>query len=109
VSDVGAVKGVKASVYAVYDADSVLHYIGVSRSVQQSLRLHLARQPERTHGVRVQHITTPSRSLLEVIREEWIAENGSVPSGNDEGPEQVRKGRRVLEASQPYIHMPSSA
>ncbi|KAG5187073.1 hypothetical protein JKP88DRAFT_193903 [Tribonema minus] len=90
VSDVGAARGVKASVYAVYDATPALQYIGVSRSVQQSLRLHLARCPELTHSVRVQHITTPSRSLLEVIKDEWCAENGGAPPGNDGGAEQAR-------------------
>ena len=37
VSDMGAVKEVKASVYAVYAAAKILHYIGVSLTVQQSL------------------------------------------------------------------------
>ncbi|CAM9356376.1 unnamed protein product, partial [Ectocarpus sp. 8 AP-2014] len=39
-------KGVKASVYAVYDESKTLRYIGVSRGIQQSLRLSLARRPK---------------------------------------------------------------
>ena len=33
--------------------------------------------------LQVQHITTPSRTLLEVIKDEWIAEAGGSCSGND--------------------------
>jgi hypothetical protein len=90
VSSVEAGPGVKASVYAVFDAAGALAYVGVSRSVQQSLRLHLGRCPEQTHSVKVQHIMTPSRTLLEVIRDEWIAEAGGAPPGCDGGAEQAK-------------------
>lgn len=75
----------KASVYAVYDESGTVKYIGVSRSVAQSLRLSLARQPEQTYGFRVFHITKPSRVLLEITRDTWIAQLGYQP--------EVRKDR----------------
>ncbi|CAM9412307.1 unnamed protein product, partial [Sphacelaria rigidula] len=37
----------------------------------------------------VQHIARPSRSLLEIVKDAWIKENGSVPKGNDEGEMQA--------------------
>lgn len=37
----------------------------------------------------MQHISRPSRSLLEIVKESWIAENGSVPRGNDGGEMQA--------------------
>lgn len=80
--------GVKASVYAVYDESKTLQYIGVSRGIQQSLRLHLARRPTQTYFFKVQNIARPSRSLLEIIKDSWIEENGSTPEGNDEGERQ---------------------
>ncbi|CAM9846803.1 unnamed protein product [Ectocarpus sp. 12 AP-2014] len=83
-------KGVKASVYAVYDESKTLRYIGVSRGIQQSLRLSLARRPKDTYYFKVQNITRPSRSLLEIIKESWIEENGSTPDGNaDEASQAV--------------------
>lgn len=70
---------VKASVYAVLDAAGAVRYIGVSRSVAQSLRLHLARMPEHTHAFKVYHIARPSRAMLEMTRQAWIQELGAAP------------------------------
>ncbi|GJP39350.1 hypothetical protein CLOM_g23729 [Closterium sp. NIES-68] len=82
--------GAKASVYAIYDDDKVLQYIGVSRQVYQSMRLHFARVPSACAWMKVTHITRPSKAVLEAIKDQWIAENGVSPPGNDEGPEQNR-------------------
>jgi hypothetical protein len=70
---------VKASVYAVLDAEGAVRYIGVSRSVGQSLRLHLARMPEQTYAFKVFHIARPSRAILEMTRQAWIQELGAAP------------------------------
>lgn len=70
---------VKASVYAIYDEAGTVQYIGVSRGVEQSLRLHLARMPDKTYGVKAFHITKPSRVLLEMTRETWMKELGYTP------------------------------
>ncbi|MGC9524744.1 MAG: GIY-YIG nuclease family protein [Limnospira sp.] len=69
-------------VYAIFDRDKILKYVGYSRDVFQSLKQHLVRQPRDCHWLKVQTITRPSRTLLEEIRTAWIAENGSVPPGN---------------------------
>jgi hypothetical protein len=74
----------KVGVYAIFDRDRTLHYIGYSRDVALSLRQHLVRQPEQCYWLKVQTIDRPSRALLEGIRDAWIAENGSVPTGNGE-------------------------
>ncbi|CAM9377011.1 unnamed protein product [Pylaiella littoralis] len=75
-------KGVKASVFAVYDESKTMRYIGVSRGIQQSLQLILARKPTETYFFKMQSIARPSRSLLEIIKDSWIEENGSTPDGN---------------------------
>lgn len=72
----------KVGVYAIFDADRVLQYIGYSRDVAFSLKQHLVRQPQRCYWVKVQTIDRPSRTLLEEIRAAWIAENGALPAGN---------------------------
>ncbi len=69
-------------VYAIFDQDKALQYIGYSRDVYLSLKQHLVRQPEKCYWLKVQTIDRPSRSVLEDIRAAWITENGSVPPGN---------------------------
>eukprot|EP00897_Mesotaenium_endlicherianum_P010754 jgi/Mesen1/9707/ME000069S09118 len=75
----------KATVYAIFDDDKALQYIGISRGVYQSMRLHFARRPRQCSWVKLQHITRPSRAALEAIKDRWIAENGTLPAGNDGG------------------------
>lgn len=79
INDCGADAKVKASVYALYDESETVRYIGVSRSVAQSLRLHLARMPEQTYGFRVYHISKPTRVLLEITRDTWVDQLGYQP------------------------------
>lgn len=38
----------------------------------------------------MQNIARPSRSLLEVIKDSWIEENGSTPDGNTDNESQVK-------------------
>lgn len=71
-------------VYAIFDQDQTLQYIGYSRDVALSLKQHLVRQPQKCHWVKVQTIDRPSRSALEDIREAWISEAGALPPGNAE-------------------------
>ena len=77
----------KVGVYAIFDQQQTLQYIGYSRDVYLSLKQHLVRQPEQCYGLKVQTIDRPSRTILEEIRTAWISENGAVPIGNgaDEG------------------------
>jgi hypothetical protein len=49
------------------------------------MRLHFARRPLQCHYIKVMNVTKPSRALLESTRDAWIASNGSVPVGNDNG------------------------
>ena len=81
-------KEVKASIYGVFDADERLRFVGISRNVKQSLRMHLGRQPALTYYFKLHHVTKPSRTLLEHIKESWLAENGAPVEGNDGGAQQ---------------------
>ena len=49
------------------------------------MRLHFARMPLKCYYVKTQNITSPSRVLLELIRDKWIEEVGAHPIGNDNG------------------------
>lgn len=72
----------KVGVYAIFDQTHTLHYIGYSRDVYLSLKQHLVRQPNECYWLKVQTIERPNRTILETIRDAWIAENGAVPVGN---------------------------
>lgn len=72
----------KVGVYAIFDADQKLQYIGYSRDIYLSLKQHLVRQPQHCYWVKVATIDRPNRTLLEEIRDSWMAENGSIPIGN---------------------------
>ncbi len=74
----------KIGVYAVFNQQKDLQFVGYSRDVYLSLRQHLVRQPEHCYWVKVQTIERPSRAILENVEKAWIDENGSLPVGNGE-------------------------
>jgi hypothetical protein len=78
---------VKIGVYAIFDKEKTLQFVGYSRDVYLSLRQHLVRQPQQCYWVKVQTIERPSRTVLENIEKAWIAENVTVPVGNGEQKE----------------------
>lgn len=77
----------KIGVYAIFDREKVLQFVGYSRDVYLSLKQHLVRQPQQCYWVKVQTIERPSRTVLENIENAWIGENGSVPLGNGDNKE----------------------
>jgi hypothetical protein len=74
-------------VYAIYDHEKNLAYIGYSRDVSLSLKQHIVRQPQQCFWVRVATVDRPNRTLLETIKAAWIDENGAVPTGNGDAAE----------------------
>jgi hypothetical protein len=71
-------------VYAIFDREKSLQFVGYSRDVYLSLKQHLVRQPQKCYWVKIQTIERPSRTVLESIEQAWISENGSLPLGNSE-------------------------
>ncbi|WP_427159354.1 GIY-YIG nuclease family protein [Aliinostoc sp. HNIBRCY26] len=74
----------KIGVYAIFNQEKILQFIGYSRDIYLSLRQHLVRQPQRCYWVKIHTIERPNRTILENIEQAWIAENGSLPVGNGE-------------------------
>ena len=72
----------KVGVYAIFDQQKVLQFVGYSRDVDLSLKQHLVRQPQLCYWLKVQTIDRPSRTILESIQDAWNIENGSIPAGN---------------------------
>lgn len=65
-------------VYAIFNQEKILQFVGYSRDVYLSLKQHLVRQPDECYWVKVQTIERPNRTLLENIENAWISENASV-------------------------------
>lgn len=73
----------KIGVYAIFDRDRQLQFIGYSRDIFLSLKQHLVRRLAACYWLKVTTIDRPNRTLLDRIQAAWIAENGRVPVGND--------------------------
>jgi hypothetical protein len=69
-------------IYAIFDRERGLQFVGYSRDIYLSLKQHLVRQPELCYWVKATTIDRPNRTFLESVQSSWIAENGSVPVGN---------------------------
>jgi hypothetical protein len=69
-------------IYAIFDRERVLQFVGYSRDIYLSLKQHLVRQPDDCYWLKATTIDKPNRTFLEGVQAAWIAANGSVPSGN---------------------------
>ncbi|BAT53954.1 hypothetical protein NOS3756_29170 [Nostoc sp. NIES-3756] len=102
----------KIGVYAVFDQEKTLQFIGYSRDVYLSLRQHLVRQPKHCYWVKVQTIERPNRTILENIEKAWIAESGDIPAGNGEDKEKwiqpVDVKTLMTEEEQANYHKPTN-
>ena len=72
----------KIGIYAIFNQEKLLQFVGYSRDVYLSLKQHLVRQPQNCYSLKVQTIEKPNRTILENTMNAWIAENGATPSGN---------------------------
>jgi hypothetical protein len=77
----------KVGIYAIYDGDRQLQFIGFSRDVWLSLKQHLVRCPQACYWIKLQVVDRPSRTALEQVRDAWLSEYGSTPPGN--GPQEA--------------------
>lgn len=81
--------GGKVGVYAIYNQQKRLAYVGKSRDVRNSLRMHLVRKPLECYWFSVQNVRVPSRVALNDIEEQWLEEwEGDDVQGNDGGLQQ---------------------
>ncbi len=64
----------KIGVYAIFDRDRYLQFVGYSRDIHLSLKQHLVRQPQNCYWVKIKTIDRPSRTILEAIASNWNAE-----------------------------------
>lgn len=74
----------KIGIYAIFDQAKNLEFVGYSRDIYLSLKQHLVRQSQKCYWLKLQTIDRPSRTILEQTKQQWIAENNSIPEGNGE-------------------------
>ncbi|CAN6469905.1 unnamed protein product [Victoria cruziana] len=76
-------------VYAVYDNENTLQFIGISRNIAASVSTHLETVRHLCSFVKVGTLEDPDRSTLVDTWKSWmeehIAETGKVPPGNESG------------------------
>ena len=74
----------KIGVYAIFNENKELKFIGYSRDIYASLKQHLVRKPNQCYCLKVAIITRPSRTILEEIKTNWTKENGDLSINDKE-------------------------
>ncbi|XP_059305353.1 bifunctional monothiol glutaredoxin-S16, chloroplastic [Lycium ferocissimum] len=79
----------ESGVYAVYDSNGDLQFIGISRNIAASVVSHKNSVPQLCSSVKVGVVDEPDRTALTESWKSWmeehIATNGKVPPGNEPG------------------------
>ncbi|KAL8237230.1 hypothetical protein R6Q59_018311 [Mikania micrantha] len=87
--DVSAVFPSASGVYAVYDTNGDLQFVGLSRNIQASILFHQKSVPELCGSVKVGVVDNPDRTALTEAWKSWMEEHievtGKVPPGNEKG------------------------
>jgi Grx4 family monothiol glutaredoxin len=78
-----------SGVYAIYDKNDELQFIGISRSIAASLLTHVKSVPDLCGFVKVGVINEPDKAALTEAWKSWMEEHikvtGKVPPGNESG------------------------
>lgn len=65
-----------SGLYAVYDKDGILQFVGVSRKINISISTHIEALPELVHSIKVLEIPDSSKEDLTEAWKQWIQEAG---------------------------------
>ncbi|KAI3676275.1 hypothetical protein L1987_85879 [Smallanthus sonchifolius] len=78
-----------SGVYAVYDKNGDMQFVGLSRNIQASILFHQKSVPELCGSVKVGVVDNPNRTALTEAWKSWMEEHievtGKVPPGNEKG------------------------
>ncbi len=75
----------KIGVYAIFSDDYQLQYVGISRDIATSLKLHIVRVPHLCHFLKITTISKPSRTDLLEIQTAWQKHGSGLNSENNSG------------------------
>jgi hypothetical protein len=76
------VPGTAAAVFAVYDEQQKLQYIGFSKDLRSSLRTVLGRRPDKAYYFKAVQLPHLDQEDMLAIRQCWFDECGAPPPGN---------------------------
>lgn len=85
-----------ASVFAVYDRNKKIQYIGFSKDLRNSLRTLMGRRPELCYYYKTQNLKAFDQELMIAIRQQWIDEVGSTPPGLSSSSDRAQWEQPVL-------------
>jgi hypothetical protein len=88
----------KIGVYAIFDQDKFLQFVGYSRDMYLSLKQHLVRQPNHCYWIKLQTISRPSRTILEEIRQAWLSENDFIQTDDEKWTQPIDAKLTMSEA-----------
>ncbi|KAI3771348.1 hypothetical protein L6452_02511 [Arctium lappa] len=78
-----------SGVYAVYDKNGDMQFVGLSRNIQASVLYHQKSVPELCVSIKVGVVDNPDRTALTQAWKSWMEEHievsGKVPPGNESG------------------------
>ncbi|XP_071697787.1 bifunctional monothiol glutaredoxin-S16, chloroplastic [Rutidosis leptorrhynchoides] len=78
-----------SGVYAVYDKNGELQFVGLSRNIQASVAFHQKSVPDLCGSIKVGVVDNPDRTALTEAWKSWMEEHievtGKVPPGNEKG------------------------
>lgn len=76
-------------VYAIYDSNQDIQFIGLSRKVSSSIEVHVNELPELVSSIKVAVVQNVDRAALQAAWKSWVEEYiqqaGKVPPGNVSG------------------------
>jgi len=87
-------------VYAIYDPQGVLQYVGISRKVAVSVQTHVEALPDLTASVKVGEMPEAGKEVLTEAWKAWIQqaveETGAIPPGNAPGEKKWQQRRKRM-------------
>ncbi|KAG6541799.1 hypothetical protein Mapa_016814 [Marchantia paleacea] len=75
-------KSTKASVFAIFDQNKKIQYIGFSRDVRNSLRTLMGRRPTLCYYYKLYNLDSLDQQRMLSCRQQWVSELGLPPVGN---------------------------
>jgi hypothetical protein len=64
----------KIGVYAIFNEEKSLEYVGISRDIASSLKLHIVRVPSHCHWLKFTTVAKPSRTVLSEMQAAWLGD-----------------------------------
>ncbi|KAL3690234.1 hypothetical protein R1sor_016543 [Riccia sorocarpa] len=77
-------KTTKATVFAIYDENKKIQFIGFSKDVRNSLRTLMGRRPTLCYYYKLYNLDSLDQQKMLACRQQWVSELGLPPVGNSD-------------------------